>query len=545
MESDIAVSVYNVTKKYKLYEDKWGPLKEVFFKKKLHNDFFALKNISLKFPAGESIGILGKNGSGKSTLLKIITGITEPTEGKIEVNGSLVFLDVSSGIDPELSGYENIFTKGILLGYSKHEMMKKVKDIIDFSELDDFIYQPVKNYSSGMRSKLGFAISVNVDPDILIVDEALAVGDEQFRKKCMKKMNQFKDEGKTIIFVSHDKNAIASFCSKAAWIEKGELIMYGDSKYVSDKYNEFMSGTKTIEEIKLENKYMHTIDNLVLGVVDNKLSIAFKGHIYNVERSNLNKFEFVIRNIRTRESISNLIETDTFDKENIDFTMYFNEHRYPNFFFPGRFLVNLRIKDNQNNIVEAPFWAGNLNVKNKNEKKGRFIYKTEIKKNNLELVINNHSKVEQQVDNIWFDKNIINIEGVAFVKGYETKVKDDVTLQGYLFEMKTFDISRFDIDLIESNEISKNPNFSSSDKDYRFSKFKAAIDIEKLEVGEYELNFIYKMHKEPYYELYNRVWASKRNSYPNYPYLYNNYKIILNYDNKYLQFKKETLHEEN
>lgn len=166
------------------------------FEKNLHKEFLALNNVSLDFPKGESIGVLGKNGSGKSTLLKIITGITDPTSGSVEVNGSLVFLDVSSGIDPELSGYENIFMKGTLLGYTKEEMMSKVDDIIEFSELGEFINQPVKNYSSGMRSKLGFAISVNVDPDILIVDEALAVGDSMFRQKCMDKMNEFKDLGK-------------------------------------------------------------------------------------------------------------------------------------------------------------------------------------------------------------------------------------------------------------------------------------------------------------------------------------------------------------
>src|SRR5690606_8864701 len=161
---EIAVQVKNITKSYKLYKDKWGPIKEIFTKKKLHKDFLALDNVSLDFPKGETIGILGKNGSGKSTLLKIITGIAEPTSGTVKVNGSLIFLDVSSGIDGELTGYDNIFMKGTLLGFTKKEMEEKVDEIIEFSELGEYIYQPVKTYSSGMKSKLGFAISVNVDP---------------------------------------------------------------------------------------------------------------------------------------------------------------------------------------------------------------------------------------------------------------------------------------------------------------------------------------------------------------------------------------------
>src|SRR5690606_7872796 len=167
---DVAVSVKELTKKYSLYKDTWGPIKEVITRKKFHKDFYALSDVSLDFPKGESIGILGKNGSGKSTLLKVIAGITEPTNGTVDVHGSIVFLDVSSGIDSELSGYDNIFMKGTLLGYTQEEMLDKVDDIIEFSELGEFIGQPVKNYSAGMKSKLGFAISVNVDPEILIVD---------------------------------------------------------------------------------------------------------------------------------------------------------------------------------------------------------------------------------------------------------------------------------------------------------------------------------------------------------------------------------------
>ncbi|QDY44759.1 ABC transporter ATP-binding protein [Planococcus glaciei] len=300
---EIAVSIKNLTKKYSLYKDPWGPIKEVITRKKFHKDFYALSDVSLDFPKGESIGILGKNGSGKSTLLKVIAGITEPTNGTVDVHGSIVFLDVSSGIDSELSGYDNIFMKGTLLGYTKEEMLDKVDDIIEFSELGEFIGQPVKNYSAGMKSKLGFAISVNVDPDILIVDEALAVGDSVFRKKCMNKMNEFKEQGKTIIFVSHDNNAVESFCSKAAWIHQGELITYGDSKFVGSLYEEFMSGRKSIESVRAEIEYKHSIEQVVYGTVkDEGFSISLNGYLHDHNQQDVSeRFELAIRDMRTGE----------------------------------------------------------------------------------------------------------------------------------------------------------------------------------------------------------------------------------------------------
>ncbi|MDR9797201.1 ABC transporter ATP-binding protein [Aeribacillus pallidus] len=548
---EIAVSVKNVTKKYRLYKDKWGPIKEIFSKKKYHNEFFALKNISLNFPKGETIGVLGANGSGKSTLLKIITGIAEPNSGTVEVNGSLVFLDVSSGIDPELSGYENIFMKGILLGYSKKEMMEKIDDIVEFSELKEFIYQPVKNYSSGMKSKLGFAISVNVDPDILIVDEALAVGDELFRKKCMNKMNEFKKQGKTIIFVSHDKNAVESFCSKAAWIHQGELITYGDSKFVSSIYYDFISGKKSLESIRSEVRYNHSIEEAYYSIMNEEgFLLGINGFIYDQKNINKNaQFQLIIRDTRTGEAISKPIEkkyNSQYDhemKKNNAFSVVFSEKEFPFFFKPGKYSFNVCYKNENGKVVEFPLWAGNVDIinnENSDIRRGRFKYKLLMKNDCLELIIDNHDKVEQQINRIWFEDNLLNIEGVAFVRGFETKTADDVSITLHLINLKTFERKDYPCIISETEEITENPKFNPQGKIYNFSKFNVSLDINKLKSGKYECLLTYKMNNKPNHEFLILAWASKKNEYPSdeEPYIYDKQIIKINTETKYLQIEK-------
>ncbi|WP_077706349.1 ABC transporter ATP-binding protein [Virgibacillus dokdonensis] len=540
MES--AVSVKNVTKKYMLYEDKWGPIKELFSKKKLHNEFFALKDFSLDFPVGETIGVLGKNGSGKSTLLKIITGIAEPTNGCVNVKGSLVFLDVSSGIDSELSGYDNIFMKGVLLGYSRREMLEKVEDIIEFSELGEFIYQPVKNYSSGMKSKLGFAISVNVDPDILIVDEALAVGDELFRKKCMNKMNEFKFQGKTIIFVSHDKNAVESFCNEAAWIEKGQLIMYGDAKYVSNMYKEFMSGNKTIDEIRCENKLIHSLEKCTLELINRSTVLNFSGTIAENGKSETKGLEFVIKNVRTGETISKTIDIRLKEEneKKSPFAVKFSERDYPFFFKPDVFSIGLRYKDViDEQVTEVPFWAKDIQINTSNGRNGSFLYEVELLSNNtVQLIISNRDKLEQQIENIGFKDNLIKIQGVAFVKGFETATKDDVNIRVFLYNLRTFKILELSVLLFETDELINNKIINSDGKTYKIVKFITIVDINDLEVGKYEMRISYKYNKEPFLEAFDLVWASKRENYPSTPYYYNNSSISLEFQNKRLKLTK-------
>lgn len=541
-----------MTKKYRLYEDNWGPIKEVFLKRKLHNEFFALKDISIDFPKGQSIGILGKNGSGKSTLLKIITGIAEPTSGTVDVNGTIVFLDVSSGIDSELSGYENIFMKGILLGYSKEEMMDKVDDIIEFSELEEFINQPVKNYSSGMRSKLGFAISVNVNPDILIVDEALAVGDSIFRAKCMKKMNEFKEQGKTIIFVSHDKNAVESFCEKAAWIHKGELITYGESKYVGSIYNDFMSGRKQLSTIRSEIQYQHSIEQVTYKNEKTGFSIEIEGYVYDQENVDLkNQFEVVLRDTRTGEAISKSLGGKSSTKENGEeirgnagFSILFAEKEFPFLSKPGNISFRVRYKNEKNEWIEFPLWAGKVNIiepdKNEEEYKARYQYKLVMKNNNLELSIDNWVKVDQQVNKIWFKDNFVNIEGVSFVRGYETKSATDVSMNLQLMDMESFEKTSLPVAISESDEITENPIYNPQGKVYNFTKFNVAIDLNMISAGKYECKLTYKMNKEPYHELINLVWATRNDRYPTEPHINGHSITEIKTKTKYLQIEKKS-----
>ena len=224
-----------------------------FIKGKLRRDykeFFALKNITFSVKKGTTLGIIGENGSGKSTLLRIIAKILKPTTGSVFTFGKLsALIELCAGFHPEFTGRENIFLNGAILGFSKKEIKKKIDEIIEFSELKDFIDQPVKFYSSGMFLRLGFSIAVSVDPDILLLDEILAVGDENFASKCKDRLNEFKRKGKTIILVSHDLETIKNWCDRAILLDKGEIKAFGSPEYVVDKYIEKI---RKKEETRLE-----------------------------------------------------------------------------------------------------------------------------------------------------------------------------------------------------------------------------------------------------------------------------------------------------
>lgn len=236
------ISVKNIKKIYKLYEKPSDRLKEAinFFGKEYHTDFYALDDITLEIERGMSVGIIGTNGSGKSTLLKILTGVLNPTSGEVFVDGKVsALLELGIGFNMEYTGIENIYLSGTIMGYTKEKMDKKIDEIIKFADIGDFIYQPVKTYSSGMFARLAFSVAISVDPEILIVDEALSVGDIRFQQKCYRKMEEFKKE-RTVLLVTHDMGAITKFCDKAIWIEKGKLMDYGDPVVVSKKYQAYL-----------------------------------------------------------------------------------------------------------------------------------------------------------------------------------------------------------------------------------------------------------------------------------------------------------------
>lgn len=237
MESVIRIE--NITKKYDLYANPYDRFREAvgIRKKSLHKDFYALNDISFDVKRGETVGIIGTNGSGKSTLLKIITGVLNQTSGNAEVKGKVsALLELGAGFNQEYTGLENIYLNGRMMGYSKREMDARVNDIIEFAEIGEFIYQPVKTYSSGMFARLAFAVAINVEPDILIVDEALSVGDLFFQNKCFRKFEELKQKNVTILFVSHDIASVRQMCSRVLWIEKGIQKIFDKSDIVCDMY---------------------------------------------------------------------------------------------------------------------------------------------------------------------------------------------------------------------------------------------------------------------------------------------------------------------
>ena len=244
-----AIKIDHLSKVYKIFDKPTDRVKEALnpFRKRYSRDFYALNDVSLTIKKGETVGIIGKNCAGKKTILKIITGVLPPTSGSVQVNGRIAsLLELGAGFNPEMTGIENIYMNGTIMGYSKEEMDDRVQDIIDFADIGEFINQPVKMYSSGMFARLAFAVNVNVTPDILIVDEALSVGDVFFQNKCFKRMDALKKSGVTVLFVSHDMGSIRQLCDKCLWLENGGMRQYGNVEEVAAAYFN--------EQLSLQNK---------------------------------------------------------------------------------------------------------------------------------------------------------------------------------------------------------------------------------------------------------------------------------------------------
>ena len=281
--SKIAISVKNLTKIYKLYDKPIDRLKETLSitKKKYHREHYALRDISFDVKEGESVGIIGTNGSGKSTILKIITGVLNQTSGELEVKGKIsALLELGAGFNLEYTGMENIYLNGTMMGYTKEEIDNKLENIINFADIGEFINQPVKTYSSGMFVRLAFAVAINIDPEILIVDEALSVGDVFFQAKCYKKFQEFRDMGKTIIFVSHDLKSVSKYCDKVILLNKGTFIEEGNPKKVIDTYKKIL-GNQFDKEIKNEKEKEKNVESKIswkskMNLNSNKLEYGNK-----------------------------------------------------------------------------------------------------------------------------------------------------------------------------------------------------------------------------------------------------------------------------
>lgn len=240
---EFLVEAENVGMQFKVRETKVDTLKErvvQFFKRKNKKKFLTvLEDVSFKIKKGESLGVIGHNGAGKSTLLKIVAGIFKPTSGKIKTKGEVILLNLGAGFDMEANAIENIYLNGAILGFSRKHMKEKINSIIEFAELQDFVQMPLKNYSSGMISRLGFAIAIDIKPDLLLVDEVLSVGDANFQKKSMEKIQELKQRGVSFMYVSHNIASVQKLCENALWIENSKVMEYGKSNTVCKHYTEY------------------------------------------------------------------------------------------------------------------------------------------------------------------------------------------------------------------------------------------------------------------------------------------------------------------
>jgi teichoic acid transport system ATP-binding protein len=271
------ITVKNLTKIYHLYDKPQDRVKEALhpLRKSYHQDYYALENISLEVHRGETVGIVGRNGAGKSTLLKIITGVLTPSSGDVTVKGKIAsLLELGAGFNPEMTGLENIYLNGTLMGFSREEMSTKIESITAFANIGDFIHQPVKMYSSGMFARLAFSVSINVEPDILIVDEALSVGDMAFQMKCFKKFQEFQEEGRTILFVTHGLDTVIRYCTRGIVIDGGKKIVDSTPKFAVDAFKKVLSGDFYEKRITQEN----IIEERTEKDNDTLLKDAFESH---------------------------------------------------------------------------------------------------------------------------------------------------------------------------------------------------------------------------------------------------------------------------
>lgn len=265
--SEYAIQVKDVSKMYKLYDRNRDRLIDAFGLSKTprYHEHYALQDLNFSVKKGETVGIIGTNGAGKSTILKIITGVLNPTDGQVEINGRIsALLELGAGFNMEYTGIENIYLNGTMIGFSREEIDKKLDDILRFADIGDFVYQPVKTYSSGMFVRLAFAVAINIEPEILIVDEALSVGDVFFQAKCYKKFEDFKKLGKTILFVSHDLGSIAKYCDRVVLLNKGTKIAEGNPKQMIGMYKKLLVNQlnldETTQEMVMEEETDHSLD---------------------------------------------------------------------------------------------------------------------------------------------------------------------------------------------------------------------------------------------------------------------------------------------
>lgn len=259
MEKEYAVEAQGISKVYKLYQNAGERLKDFIFAKSYGKDFYALKDLSFQVEKGDIVGLVGLNGSGKSTLAEILGGLIVPTQGSIRIRGTPTVVAISAGLNNQLTGMENIELKGLMTGLTMKQIQAIKEDIVAFADIGEHIYQPVKTYSSGMKARLGFAVSVNILSDILIIDEALSVGDPTFMQKCLDKMQEFRESGRTIFFVSHSLEQMKQFCRKVIWLEYGRMRAFGTVREIIPEYYRFVV---SFNEMTKEEKEKYRMERI-------------------------------------------------------------------------------------------------------------------------------------------------------------------------------------------------------------------------------------------------------------------------------------------
>jgi len=357
MSFETAININDVAKSYKIYSKPIDRLKQFFYKdkKKYYEEFFALSQVSFQVRKGDIVGIVGKNGSGKSTLLQLVAGIITPSNGQIDVNGRVAaLLELGSGFNPDYTGRENVYMNGSILGVSPNEMDKRFQDIVDFADIGSFIDQPVRTYSSGMYIRLAFAVAINVDADILIIDEALAVGDIRFQIKCIEKLKHLRNNGTTILFVSHSPEQVKRFCNRAIWLNDGKIKMIGNADEVVNAYEDYMNVSYYKPQNREPNKSNKlNVNNRNEGKLTNIISISSNRDIFKTFEELIIEVEYEI----FEERINSFL---------LGVAIYGSDRKY--IFGPNTYLDNYKVPNNRGKhnvlyrIPKIPLLAGSYYI---------------------------------------------------------------------------------------------------------------------------------------------------------------------------------------
>ena len=427
---DTIIKVENVKKVYKLYDKPIDRMKEALSlsRKIYHREHFALNDISFNIEKGETIGIVGTNGSGKSTLLKIITGVLNPTEGNLEVKGKIsALLELGAGFNPEYTGIENIYLNGTMIGYNKNEVESKIDNILKFADIGEFAYQPVKTYSSGMFARLAFSVAINVEPEILIVDEALSVGDIFFQNKCFKKFDELRGKGVTILFVSHDISSVKQMCSKVLWIENGEQKDFGDAKRVCDNFQnaQFYRMNKenesSVNRMKLDGiSKRYSDEKIVIPKITVGEQDILSDKVEIVSFFIRDRFENIVTTVKTGETYEvNILAKIKKDINNAIFGFVAENNKGINILGVNTFLTknNKIIKCKKDEIMSVVF-----EVEFPKIAKGEYLLSPAVAEGSQSehsMLTWLHNNIKIVVDNEGYNLSILDIEADCVIKSYK------------------------------------------------------------------------------------------------------------------------------